>query len=125
MSTGAIGNRPELSPQEAALIPDDLAGTHEREILVEAPAGSVVIINSALWHSGTTNKSGARRRVLHLTYTRRDLPQQLYQRDYLTEGLYARLSQAQRFLFDVEPMPDGADAAGRMPKREGASGWWN
>jgi hypothetical protein len=116
---------PELSPEEAALIPDDLAGAHEKEILVEAPAGSVVIINSALWHSGTANKSGERRRVLHLTYTRRDLPQQLYQRDYLTRELYERLSPAQRFLFDVEPLPEGAGEAGRMPKREGASGWWN
>ncbi len=116
---------PELSQEEAALIPDDLAAPHEKEILVEAPAGSVVIINSALWHSGTTNTSGARRRVLHLTYTRRDLPQQLYQRDYLTEGLYKRLRPAQRFLFDVEPLPKSADAEGRMPKREGASGWWN
>ncbi|MEM7753570.1 MAG: phytanoyl-CoA dioxygenase family protein [Pseudomonadota bacterium] len=116
---------PELSPEDAALIPDDLAGAHPQEVLVEAPAGSVVIINSALWHSGTTNTSGARRRVLHLTYTRRDLPQQLYQRDYLSEALYQRLSPAQRFLFDVEPLPDGLAPTGRMPKREGADGWWN
>jgi hypothetical protein len=115
---------PELSQEEAALIPDDLAGAHDKEIFVEAPAGSVVIINSALWHSGTTNTSGKRRRVLHLTYTRRDLPQQLYQRDYLTKELYERLSPAHRFLFDVEPVPEGAVNVGRMPKREGA-GWWN
>ena len=59
------------------------------EVRVTAPAGSVVIVNSSLWHGGTRNESGARRRVLHLTYTRRDLPQQLYQRDYLTRGLYS------------------------------------
>ncbi len=116
---------PHLSLAEEALIPKDLAAPHEKEILVEAPAGSVVIINSALWHSGTRNISGARRRVLHLTYTRRDLPQQLYQRDYLTEGLYRRLSPAHRFLFDVEPLPEKAAESGRMPKREGAAGWWN
>ena len=116
---------PELTPEEQALIPDDLAGHHENEILVEAPAGSVVIINSALWHSGTSNNSGKRRRVLHLTYTRRDLAQQLYQRDYLTKELYGRLSPAQRFLFDVEPMSQQAADTGRMPKRDGASSWWN
>ena len=115
---------PELSDEDRARIPDDLAAPHPDEIRVEAPAGSVVIINSALWHSGTVNRSGARRRVLHLTYTRRDLPQQLYQRDYLTRELYERLDPAQRFLFDVEPQPEGADAAGRMPKRAG-EGWWN
>lgn len=114
---------PELSPEEQALIPDDLDAPHPNEVLVEAPAGSVVIINSALWHSGTKNVSGTRRRVLHLTYTRRDLPQQLYQRDYLTRELYDRLTPEQRFLFDVEPLPETASETGRMPKRESSS-WW-
>lgn len=116
---------PQLSPEEAALIPEDLAARHDQEIRVHAPAGSVVIINSALWHSGTINESGARRRVLHLTYTRRDLPQQLYQRDFLTKELYERMSPAQRWLMDIEPLAEGEGAAGRMPKREGASDWWN
>ncbi len=115
---------PELTPEERARIPADLAAPHPDEIRVAAPAGSVVIINSSLWHSGTVNRSGNRRRVLHLTYTRRDLPQQLYQRDYLTRALYERLDPAQRFLFDIEPAPEGAEAAGRMPKRAG-EGWWN
>ena len=88
-----------------------------------APAASVAILNSSLWHAGTTNKSGARRRVLHLTYTRRDLPQQLVQRDYLTKELYARLSPAQRFLMDVEP--DQAAAPRKSAQRAGAAGWWN
>ncbi|MCP4383049.1 MAG: hypothetical protein GY798_16775 [Hyphomicrobiales bacterium] len=115
---------PTLTPEEQALIPADLAAPHEKEIRVETPAGSVIIINSALWHSGTTNQSGDRRRVLHLTYTRRDLPQQLYQRDYLTQALYERLGREQRFLLDVEPLPDNLAETGRMPKRSGA-GWWN
>ena len=78
-----------LSPEEQALVPEDLGAAHPQEILVTAPAGAVVIVNSSLWHSGTRNQDGSRRRVLHLTYTRRDLPQQLTQRDYLTEELYA------------------------------------
>lgn len=115
---------PVLSSDEKELIPTDLAAPHPNEVLVQAPAGSVVIINSALWHSGTVNHSGKRRRVLHLTYTRRDLPQQLYQRDYLTKGLYERMSPAHRWIMDVEPLANG-DPAGRMPKRDGAGGWWN
>lgn len=115
---------PTLTPEEQALIPDDLDAPHPKEVVVEAPAGAVVIINSALWHSGTRNTGGARRRVLHLTYTRRDLPQQLYQRDYLTKELYERLGPEQRFLFDVEPLPADASETGRMPKRA-SSDWWN
>jgi ectoine hydroxylase-related dioxygenase (phytanoyl-CoA dioxygenase family) len=105
-------------------VPKDFAKPYPGEIYVTAPAGSVAVLNSSLWHAGTTNKTGARRRVLHLTYTRRDLPQQLVQRDYLTKELYERLSPAHRFLMDVEP--DYAMAAPKKSaQREGAKGWWN
>jgi ectoine hydroxylase-related dioxygenase (phytanoyl-CoA dioxygenase family) len=93
-------------------------------VLVTAQAGAVVIINSSIWHGGTRNVSGSRRRVLHLTYTRRDLPQQLTQRDYLTETLYERMIPAQRFLLDIEPLPANATVR-RMPKRAMANDWWN
>ena len=42
------------------------------------------------------------RRLLHLTYTRRDLPQQLVQLDYVTPELYGRMSPAHRYLLDVD-----------------------
>lgn len=113
-----------LTPEEQARVPQDFAKPYPGEICVTAPAGSVAVLNASLWHAGTRNKSGARRRVLHLSYTRRDLPQQLVQRDYLTRELYERLSPAHRFLMDVEP--DAADALPRRSaKRAGAKGWWN
>jgi ectoine hydroxylase-related dioxygenase (phytanoyl-CoA dioxygenase family) len=113
-----------LTAEEQALVPNDLGVAHPREILVTAPAGSVVIVNSALWHSGTRNQDGSRRRVLHLTYTRRDLPQQLTQRDYLTEALYERMSPAQRFLLDIEPLAEGQQIL-RQPKGGESRNWWN
>ncbi|MBV5325255.1 MAG: hypothetical protein J0626_08290, partial [Rhodospirillaceae bacterium] len=61
-----------------------------------------------IWHSGTRNNNGARRRVLHLTYTRRDLPQQLVQREHLVPATYDRMSDVQRYLLDIEPMAPGA-----------------
>jgi hypothetical protein len=64
-----------------------------------------------------------RRRILHLTYTRRDLPQQLVQRDYLAPGLYDRMSPAQRFLMDIEEREEAMPEL-RTPKRAGAT-WWN
>ena len=92
-----------------------------------APAGSVVVMNSSMWHGGTRNTNGARRRVLHLTYTRRDLPQQLVQREYLTQDLYERMSPAQRFLLDIEPVSEASmTAAMRSARRDdGHKGWWN
>jgi len=112
-----------LTPEDEARVPKDKAAPYPGEVLVTAPAGSVVIINSSIWHGGTRNISGARRRVLHLTYTRRDLPQQLTQRDFLTDGLYKRMSPAQRFLMDIEPLPAEAVVL-RQPKIAGKT-WWN
>lgn len=112
------------SAEEEELIPENLEVEHPKEVRVTAPAGSVVIINSALWHSGTRNQDGSKRRVLHLTYTRRDLPQQLTLRDYLTEELYSRIPPSQRFLLDIEPLEEGQTVV-RQPKGDEARNWWN
>ncbi|MEM7031631.1 MAG: phytanoyl-CoA dioxygenase family protein [Chloroflexota bacterium] len=80
---------------------DDPEAPYPGELKVTAPAGSVVVMNAHTWHGGTKNVSGARRRVLHLSYTRRDQPQQLMQRDFLTEPLYDRMSDAHRYLLDI------------------------
>lgn len=90
-----------LSPEDQARVPADMAAPYPGEVLFTAPRGSVLVLNSSTWHGGTRNRSGARRRVLHLTYTRRDLKQQLPQQEHLTEGLYDRLNEPQRWLFDV------------------------
>jgi ectoine hydroxylase-related dioxygenase (phytanoyl-CoA dioxygenase family) len=81
--------------------PVDPYAPYPGEVIVTAPIGSVVICNAHIWHSGTMKRSDGRRRVLALSYTRRDLPQQLIQRDYITPGLFDRLSEAQRYLLDV------------------------
>lgn len=112
-----------LTPEEQARIPEDLAAPYPGEVLATAPAGSVIVINSSMWHGGTRNISGKRRRVLHLTYTRRDLPQQLVQREFLTEGLYKRMTPAQRFLMDIEPLPEGVVIKGAS-RPELARSWW-
>ncbi|MFL5331926.1 MAG: phytanoyl-CoA dioxygenase family protein [Geminicoccaceae bacterium] len=90
------------TPEDLARIPADLEAAYPGEAHAQGPAGAVVLCNGHLWHGGTTNRSGARRRMLHLTYTRRDLPQQLVQRDYLTPELHARLSPPLRWLLDIE-----------------------
>ena len=72
-----------LSAEDQARVPDDLNAPYLGEVHVTAPAGAAVILNSSGWHSGTKKTSDARRRLVHLSYTRRDLPQQLTQIDYL------------------------------------------
>ena len=82
-------------------MPEDPFAPYPGEIMITIPAGSVAVFNSSCWHGGTMKKTDARRRMLHLTYTRRDLKQQLPQQEYLTQALYDRLDEAQRWLFDV------------------------
>lgn len=84
----------------------DPAAAHPDETLLLAPAGTVVIFNSHLWHGGTRNRTDRPRRALHAYFCRRDLPQQLDQQAYLRVNTYARLSPAHRYVLDVA-LPGG------------------
>jgi ectoine hydroxylase-related dioxygenase (phytanoyl-CoA dioxygenase family) len=83
---------------------DELAdpkAAHPHEIRLLAPAGTVVIFNSHVWHGGTLNTTDHPRRALHSYFCRRDQPQQLDQRRYIRPATYDRLSQAARHILDV------------------------
>ena len=80
----------------------DQAATHPDEIVAEVPARSAIMINAHTWHAGTTNRSGARRRVLHGYYTAREHPQQQDQRRWIREETLEWLSAEQRWLLDVD-----------------------
>ncbi|WP_063828613.1 phytanoyl-CoA dioxygenase family protein [Actinopolymorpha alba] len=83
----------------------DPAGSHPEEVQLIAPAGTVVIFNSHLWHGGTLNRSDRPRRAMHGYFCQRDLPQQLDQNAYLRRTTYERLSPAQRFVLGVTEPP--------------------
>jgi ectoine hydroxylase-related dioxygenase (phytanoyl-CoA dioxygenase family) len=94
--------RTEMSPEDAAIVPKDPTAPHPREIHITGKAGTVAVINGRIWHGGTTNESGASRRVLHLAIGRRDIPQQLNEREHLTQALLDRTGPAERYLLDIE-----------------------
>lgn len=79
----------------------DPARAHPDEVVLRAPAGSVVVLNAHTWHGGTRNVAGARRRVVHAYFTAREHPQQTDQRRHLRPETAARLSAAQRWLLDA------------------------
>lgn len=112
-----------LSAEDQRRVPADLDAPYPGEVLVTAKAGDVIIINSSLWHAGTRKRDATPRRVLHLTYTRRDLPQQLCQMDFLTPALYERMSPVHRWLLEIEPPKEGEQVL-RQKKRD-HQGWWN
>ncbi len=80
---------------------EDTTRAHPEEVKLVAPAGTVVVFNSHVWHGGTRNESSARRRAMHAYFCRRDQPQQLDQRAYLRSETYARLSEAARYILGV------------------------
>ena len=81
-------------------LPDPLAA-HPDQITLTAPAGTVIVFNSHLWHGGTRNNTDRPRRALHSYFTRRGNGQQLNQREYIRPETRARLSPAAAFILDV------------------------
>jgi ectoine hydroxylase-related dioxygenase (phytanoyl-CoA dioxygenase family) len=79
----------------------DVRGAHPDEVLLLAPAGTVVVFNSHLWHGGTLNRSPSPRRALHSYFTRRGNAQQLDQKKYIRPQTLDRLSPAARFILDA------------------------
>ncbi len=77
---------------------DELGGdpkaTHPDEVQLLAPAGTVVVFNSHVWHGGTRNNTDRPRRAMHSYFARRNVPQQLDQAEYLRVRTKDRLSPA-------------------------------
>jgi ectoine hydroxylase-related dioxygenase (phytanoyl-CoA dioxygenase family) len=98
----------KLPQQELA----DPVAAHPREVLVTAPAGSVVIMNTHAWHGGTANRTANHRRALHAFYCRFDKPQQQYQKRLLHPETQAQLSPQLRYLLALDdPLNDELSAS--------------
>jgi ectoine hydroxylase-related dioxygenase (phytanoyl-CoA dioxygenase family) len=91
----------------------DLTAPHPAEILLTGQAGTVVVMNSHLWHGGTANRTDRPRRAMHSYYTRNDKPQQLYQKKFLSAELQARLSPQLRKLLALDD-PFNDDISSRI-----------
>jgi Phytanoyl-CoA dioxygenase (PhyH) len=78
-------------------LPDPgITGSVPGEELVTGKAGTVVVMNTHMWHGGTANRTDGRRRALHGFYTRNDKPQQQYQKALLRPETVAALTPLQR-----------------------------
>lgn len=91
-------HRREMRPQDVL---EDAVATQPDEIQALAPAGSVLVFNSHLWHGGALNKTAAARRVIHSAFCRRDQAPQTNQREYLKTETRDRLSDAAKCVLDV------------------------
>jgi ectoine hydroxylase-related dioxygenase (phytanoyl-CoA dioxygenase family) len=91
-------------PQETMADP---AQPNPEEVILVAPAGSVVVMNTHAWHGGTANRSADHRRALHAFYCRSDKPQQQYQKRLLRPETQAALSpEVRKILALDDPLND-------------------
>ncbi len=82
---------------------EDPTAPHPEEEHLVAPAGTVAVFNSHIWHGGTRNRSkGGKRRALHCYFAAREHPQQLDQGEYLRYETWKRMSRAVRYILDVD-----------------------
>jgi len=85
----------------------DPKAPHPDEVLLTAPAGTVIVMNAHLWHGGTANRTGRPRTAMHGFYCRRDKPQQQYQKALLRPETQARLTpNVRRVLALDDPLND-------------------
>ena len=85
-------------PDEVMEDPED---EHPDEVLIVAPAGTVVIFNSHVWHGGTTNHTKFPRRSIHSYFCSRDQPQQINQSRYITDETRNRIGFEGQRILDV------------------------
>ncbi len=83
------------------------------EQLITGSAGTVVVMNAHMWHGGTANRTDKPRRAMHVYYTRRDKPQQQYQKRLLSGEVQDRVSAKARWLLALDdPRNDQLSATG-------------
>ncbi|MEV0230200.1 phytanoyl-CoA dioxygenase family protein [Nonomuraea sp. NPDC050786] len=90
-----------ISRGSSACIAIEHEKSHPKEVLLTAPAGTVVVFNGHIWHGGTKNQTNSRRRSLNAYFTRRHNSQQLNQAAFVRPETLARLGHAARFILDV------------------------
>ena len=103
-------------PQDALADP---TAPHPGQVLLTGRAGTVVVMNAHLWHGATANRTAGQRRAMHAFYTRRDKPQQQYQKNLLSADVQAALSPSLRRLLALDdPLNDALSS-----RLGGASGF--
>lgn len=80
---------------------EDLEARHPDEVLITAPAGTVFIFNSHVWHGGTTNRTNKIRRSIHSYFCTTDQAQQIDQKKYILQRTKQRIGDIGMKILDV------------------------
>ena len=74
---------------------------NKKEIRPNIEAGDILLLNLNLWHAGSDNISGKRRRMIMLNIKRRTLPQLLNYKKFLSSSVKSQLSNSQKYLLAI------------------------
>ena len=99
-STRIVPRTHKLSILPDEVMPDPF-DKHADEIRIIAPAGSVFIFNSHVWHGGTTNQTEQVRRSIHSYFCSREQPQQIDQKKYIKADTLQRIGEKGKWVLDV------------------------
>lgn len=74
---------------------------NKKEIRPNIKAGDIIILNLNLWHAGSNNLNGKRRRMIMLNIKNRSLPQLLNYQKFLSNSVKSKLSEEQKYLLAI------------------------
>ena len=75
----------EIRPEERPKIPADPKATYPGEVRLTGKAGSVAVINGHIWHGERETRAALPGKCCISAIGRRDIPQQLVEREHLTD----------------------------------------
>jgi len=79
----------------------DISKKQKNEVSPKMKAGDIIILNLNLWHAGSNNKTGKRRRMIMLNIKERSFPQLLNYKKYLSEKTKKRLNNVKKYLLSI------------------------
>ena len=74
---------------------------HKKEKKIFAKAGSICVMNLNLWHGGSNNISGKPRKAILIDIRRRDQPQLLNFKKYISNKNKKLLSENHKYLLSI------------------------
>ena len=93
-----------LHPTEQPSVAPSMAPTEmctSIEITIDAPRGSILIMNALTWHKGGNNISGEKRGIIVVEYRNRKLKQLLNLKKYIDKETKKTFSEEENYLFGV------------------------
>ena len=72
-----------------------------KETVIDAKAGSLLIMNSLVWHKGGNNLSGKKRGIIVTEYRERSLKQLLNLKKYISKQMQMKFDEIEKYLFGL------------------------